>query len=274
MSDDSLRPRDHAEAIALFRAEVVGALAHREFARGELRMALRALAKVRFRMPGARCTRCIAPSTLERWVYLYRAGGLVALKPKPRADRGRGRELTPEQRALLLDIRREHPSASVPLILRTLVLDGRISKDAVSETTVARLFRDAGLPRGVRPEGHTRLRWQAEHPGALFHGDVCHGAALHIGGTTRPLRIHALMDDASRYVVALEAHHTEREADMLGLFLGTLRRVGAPDGLGQPRVALAGSRRSTRASRAPRVTPQSFASLATASPPRSQCPHS
>jgi len=32
-------------------------------------------------------------------------------------------------------------------------------------------------------------------------------------------------------VVALEAHHTEREADMLGLFLGTLRRVGAPDGL-------------------------------------------
>ncbi len=39
------------------------------------------------------------------------------------------------------------------------------------------------------------------------------------------------MDDASGYVVALEAHHTEREADMLGLFLGTLGRVGAPDGL-------------------------------------------
>jgi len=152
VSDDSLRPRDHAEAIALFRAEVVGALAHRELERGELRDALRALAKLRFRMPGARFTRCIAPSTLERWVYLYRAGGLVALKPKLRSDRGRGRELTPEQRALLLDIRREHPSASVPLILRTLVLDRRLPKDAVSEPTVARLFRDAGLPRGVRPD--------------------------------------------------------------------------------------------------------------------------
>ncbi len=33
VSDDSLRPRDHAEAIALFRAEVIGALAHREFLR-------------------------------------------------------------------------------------------------------------------------------------------------------------------------------------------------------------------------------------------------
>ncbi len=128
MSDDSLRPRDHAVAIVLFRAEVIGALAHREFLRGELRTALRELALARFRPPGSSFTRCIARSTLERWVYLYRAGGLAALKPRPRSDRGRGRELTPEQRALLLDIRREHPNALVPLILRTLILDGRLRR--------------------------------------------------------------------------------------------------------------------------------------------------
>jgi hypothetical protein len=39
---------------------------------------------------------------------------------------GAGRELTPEQRTLLLEIRREHPTASVPLILRTLA-DGRLA---------------------------------------------------------------------------------------------------------------------------------------------------
>ena len=144
---------------------------------------------------------------------------------------GVGRELLPEQRELLLEIRREHPGASVPLILRTLVLDGRLAKGAVSVSTVTRLYREAKLPRGVRPEGHTRLRWQADHPGALFHGDVCHGPALRIGQTTKPLRIHALLDDASRFVVALEAHHTEREDDMLGLFLGVLRRNGRPDAL-------------------------------------------
>jgi transposase InsO family protein len=231
VSDDSLRPRDHAEAIALFRAEIIGALAHREFLRGELAAALRELAKVRVRAPGSRFSRCIAASTLERWYYRYRAGGLAALKPRPRSDRGRAHELTEAQRALLLDIRREHPTASVPLILRTLVADGRLPKDAVSATTIARLFREAGLPRGVRPDGHTRLRWQAEHPGALWHGDVCHGTALHVGKTTRPLRIHALMDDASRYVVAIEAHHTERETDMLGMLRATVRRSGAPDGM-------------------------------------------
>jgi hypothetical protein len=65
----------------------------------------------------------------------------------------------------------------------------------------------------------------------LWHGDVCHGPALRVGQTTKPLRIHALLDDASRFVVALEAHHSEREDDMLAIFLAALRRHGAPDAL-------------------------------------------
>ncbi len=124
MSDDSLHPRDHAEAVALFRAEVIGTLARRELLRGELAVAIRELAKLRYRPPGRRATRCYGVSTLQRWYYAYRRGGLDALKPDARSDRGRGRELTVTQRLLLLDIRREHPTASVPLILRTLVADG------------------------------------------------------------------------------------------------------------------------------------------------------
>ena len=228
---DSLVPRDHAEAVALFRAQVIGALTRRDLDHGQLAAELRQLAERRYRPPGRRATKCFGASTLERWYYAYRRGGLDALRPDARSDRGRARELTPAQRELLLDIRREHPGASAALILRTLVLDGRLPKGAVSASTVARFYRDAKLPRGARPSGHTRLRWQAEHPGALWHGDVCHGPALRVGQTTKPLRIHALLDDASRYVVALEAHHSEREDDMLDIFLGALRRHGAPDAL-------------------------------------------
>jgi putative transposase len=46
-----------------------------------------------------------------------------------------------------------------------------------------------------------------------------------------PLRIHAMLDDASRYVVALQAFHSEREVDMLALLVGALRHHGAPDAL-------------------------------------------
>lgn len=79
--------------------------------------------------------------------------------------------------------------------------------------------------------GKVRLRWQAEHPGALWHGDVCHGAPLGVGETKKPVRIHALLDDASRYVVAIEAMTSERELDMLSLFVRALRRHGPPDAL-------------------------------------------
>ncbi len=76
---------------------------------------------------------------------------------------------------------------------------------------------------------HTRLRWQAEHPNALWQGDVCYGPNLVIDNAPRPLRIHGLLDDCSRYVTALEAHHTEQETDMLGLFVNAIRRHGRPD---------------------------------------------
>ena len=229
---DSLVPDSHAEEVALFRAKVIGALGHRDFHHGELRAELEMLSKTRFRPPGSDVTRSFSVTTLERWYYAHKSGGLGALKPKPRSDQGLAQELTAEQRELLLDIRREHPSISVTLILRTLILDGRLQQGAISESTVRRFYVDKGLDRiSLRNtvQGKTRLRWQVESPGLLWHGDVCHGPQLVIGNSTRPLRIHALLDDASRYIVAIEAHHSERELDMLGLFVRALRRHGPPE---------------------------------------------
>ena len=231
---DTLVPTDHAEAVALFRGEIIGALCRRDLDHGELAAELRTLSQRRYRPPGADATRRFSVPTLERWLYRYKDGGLAALRPKARGDKGRARSLTEAQRALLSDIRREHPNASVPLILRTLIADGRLDKGAISEATVRRFFVERKLDRVSLRESlsnKTRLRWQAERPGALWHGDVCHGAPIIINGVSRPLRIHALLDDHSRFIVAIEAHHQEREIDMLGLFVRALRRYGAPDAL-------------------------------------------
>lgn len=229
-----LAPKDHAEAVAIFRSEIVGALTRRDLDHGELRAAFRALSQERFRPPGIETTRRYSVTTLERWYYAYRAGGLAALRPAPRSDRGHARELQSEQRQLIIDIRKEHRSASVPLILRTLAADGRLAAGTISQATIRRLYVEHGLDRVPMREGggqKTRLRWEAASPGALWQGDVCHGPALTIDGRSRPLRIHALLDDASRYIVAIEARYTEREADMLEILVRALRRHGPPDAL-------------------------------------------
>lgn len=229
-----LKPKDHAEAVALFRSEVIGALSCAELDHGQLREELARLSKHRYRPPASKQTRQYAVSTLERWLYRYKKGGLKALQPATRSDRGRGKALTEQQRELLLDIRREHRAASVPLIIKTLEAEGRMDSGAVSPATVRRFYIEHGLDRIAARDSEgpkTRLRWQAEHPGALWHGDVCHGPALRVGKQSMPLRIHAMLDDASRYVVALEAVHQEREVDMLRLMVRALRRHGCPDAL-------------------------------------------
>lgn len=229
-----LSPKDHAAAVALFRSEIVGALTRRELDRGELADALLELSKQRFRPPGAKFSKTYSLATLERWHYAYKSGGLDALKPAPRSDRGRCQELTDEQRKLLLDIREEHPAASVPVILRTLVAEGRLEPEAISASSVRRFYQDEGLDRvAVRNQarGKVRLRWQAEKPGALWHADVCHGTAIVIDARSQPVRIHGILDDASRYVIALEAFHHERESEMLALLVRAVRKHGPADAL-------------------------------------------
>lgn len=227
-----LKPKDHAEAVALFRASVIGSLDCREMSRGELAAAFRELSEQRFRPPGAFCTRSYAVSTLERWFYAHRGGGLEALRPRPRSDRGFAQKLTDEQRDLLLEIRRAYPHASVPLIVRTLVADGRLAEGAISAATLRRLYREHGLDRRTlrhsHGDGRARRRWSVEKPGQLWHADVCHGASLKVDGRTVPLRIHAILDDASRTIIAIRACSNEREVEMLDLMVEAVRLHGAP----------------------------------------------
>ena len=239
---DVLQPKDRAEEVAVFRSQVIGVLVCQALVRGELRAELCRLSTMSFRPPGAQRTRTFSVPTLERWFYAWRSGGLEALRPAKRSDAGHAQALTAEQRALLLDIRREYAGASAELILSTLVSDGRLDQEAVSPATVRRLFAEHDLPRitareAARGKGHgkgkrARLRWQMAEPNMLWHGDVCHAPPLVLaGGKSRPVRVHALLDDASRYVVAIAAYHTEREVDLIDMLVPALRRHGRPDSL-------------------------------------------
>jgi len=64
---DELTPKDPAEAIALYRAQIVGPLVRGELDRGDLRTALLALTHQRFRAPRAHSSQSYSIATLERW---------------------------------------------------------------------------------------------------------------------------------------------------------------------------------------------------------------
>lgn len=232
---DTLTPKDGAEEVAHFRAQLIGPLLVRDLPRGELQSRLSELSQIRVRPPGSKILRTYAVPTLQRWYYLHRKGGIAALAPAPRRDRGAARALSDDQRELLLQIRREHPRASAELIVRTLELDGRLQTGQVSAGTLRRLFAQHGLDRRTLRRtgkaGRIRRRWEAAGPGVLWHADVCHGPTLTLAGVKVPMRIHALLDDASRRILAIEVCDNEREIEMLRLTVRALRRHPAPDAL-------------------------------------------
>jgi putative transposase len=229
---DSLKPKDSVEAVAVFRAQVIGSLMCRDpESHGELADALRQLAGQPVRPPGRDTSRRFSVPTLERWYYAFKARGLDGLKPKGRTV-GFALRLEASTRELLLQIRREHPRVSTALILRTLERDGRLQKGAVSQQTLRRLYAAHGLDRQhIEASDQPRRRWETAAPNLLWHTDVCHGPALRIDGKSCPLRVHALLDDHSRYIVAIQACATERETEMLALTVKALRLHGCPNAM-------------------------------------------
>jgi transposase InsO family protein len=133
-------------------------------------------------------------------------------------------------------MRREHPSASAELLRSEAIRNGVVNEEALSLSTLRRLYRSADLPRvprkkANRPTDVQRRRWQAANPGDLWHGDVCHLVLTDEQGHPRKVLVHGLLDDASRDCVALAPRFQEREQDMLEILCGALLRHAPPSTL-------------------------------------------
>jgi transposase InsO family protein len=227
----SLPQPSRAEEIAAFRLGIVGDLLARELSPGELKAELQARAEARYRPPNSPVTRQFHWKTLQKWLYLAKRRGLKGLVPKSRA-KGHGLALEAEARELLLQIRREHISAPADIILREAERQGVVPDGVVSVSTLRRVFADSGVSRAIL-DRHDRVRrkWNAAAVGDLWHSDVCHIWVRRADGPPRRLFVHALLDDHSRYVVALEAREAEREVDFLAALCGALLQFPAPTAL-------------------------------------------
>lgn len=225
----------HAEQVALFRISVIGDLLAQELEPGALTAELEARSKKRYRLPGANHTRTFHAKTLQRWYYAAKRDLAAGLVPKSR-KKGFAIGISEDQRETLLDMRREHPSAPAEIIRAEAIRHGVVAEEALSLSTLRRLYRATDLPRvsrkkADRPSDVQRRRWQAAAAGELWHGDVCHLRLLDERGDPCRLYVHGLLDDSSRFSPALVPREHEREQDMLEIFCGALLRHPPPSTL-------------------------------------------
>lgn len=192
---------DERTEIALWRVAVLGALISTELEHGELRAHLEHIgARVHTRPDGRRVT--LSPRTIEGWHYAYRRGGLEALKPKRRRDRGQSRAIRSEVAALILRAKREKPRRSVRRIIRMLERARVVRRGELSRSSVHRLLAAHGIsrqpPRG--PSGERRSFLPA-HAGDLWMGDAMHGPRVVApDGRLRKSYMLSQLDAATRFL--------------------------------------------------------------------------
>jgi transposase InsO family protein len=185
--------------VALFRYSVLGPLVSRaDLQRGELKATLRELAARHYDIPGSRHSR-LSEKTIEGWFYEWRRGGIEALVPKARSDRGQSK-IAPEVQEKILAAKREKPRRSIRAIRRLLEQRGTVAKGELSRSAIHRLLKAHGLSRmsGSASEPEEHRAYVAEHAGDIWYGDVMHGPSVPMAGRMRKAYLVSLMDDASR----------------------------------------------------------------------------
>jgi transposase InsO family protein len=142
------------------------------------------------------------PKTLERWVALYKNGGMEALVPRERSDKGSVRSLTDECVLEIYRLKERFPRLDAVQIHIRLVEDGLLPA-AVSPRTIQRFIKANRLQSPVSSGPlKDRKAFEEAYFGAMWQADTCYFPYVPDGnGKKRRTYLMLIVDDHSRLIV-------------------------------------------------------------------------
>src|SRR5271169_4858953 len=215
-----------AEKVALFRYGLIAPLVLESLPRGELTRRAQEIAARHYEIPHSERT-SVSVDTLLEWALCYRKGGLEALAPKPRQDRGKSRAITPPLAQLIERLKRENPHRAGTTLLRELALVDHNSPP-VSASTLYRFLKQRGLTARqlLAPAAHKKF--EASLGNQIWQADMLFGPYVQRpGGGKLQVFLHAILDDASRLIPHAQFYPSQG----LDACLDCLRQAVAARGL-------------------------------------------
>ncbi|WP_129545158.1 DDE-type integrase/transposase/recombinase [Thermoanaerobacter ethanolicus] len=168
------------------------------------------------------------PKTLRGWLYQYLRGGIEALKPGYRSDRGKYRKIDFELSEKIKQKKLEHPEMPNKLLYETLIGEGIISPDKVSLSTFYRFLKNIPVKSlDKEKEGKTK-RFSHEYINELWQTDVMYGSYIKEGKTKRQTYLIAYIDDASRLCTYARFYYTQNFLALRDSFKEAVLRRGIP----------------------------------------------
>lgn len=138
--------------------------------------------------------------TPEKWTSLYKKGGLEALMPTERADKGSSRALSGEAIEEIYRLKKEFPRINATQIHAKLVEESFIPA-TVSVDAVQRFIRHNDLKSAQNPNLRDRKAFEEDAFGKMWQADTCYFPYITEDGKSRRVYCIMIIDDHSRLLV-------------------------------------------------------------------------
>ena len=217
------------DPMALFRYGVLNPLINLDenYPRGELKLLFEQIAQQSHRCLKTGEMIYFSPPTIERWYYAWKRGGIDALAPKGRDDKGKSSLAKPVQDKIL-ELKSDNLGRSINMLIKLLEAGG-VSKGTLSKSSVYRLLRQHGLSRSsANGETNERRSFETEYANDVWYADTLHGRLLKTTQGEKKTYLISFIDDASRLITHSQFFDNEKTLAVEYAFKQALLRRGLP----------------------------------------------
>jgi len=168
--------------------------------------------------------------TLEKWKSLYLRGGLDALMPTTRSDKGISRALNDEAINEIYRVKQEHPRMNATQIYEYLIRESFLSA-SVSVDSVQRFVKNNDLKSARDPNLRDRKAYEEDKFGKIWQADTCYLPYITEDGKTRRVYCIMIIDDHSRLLVGGELFYNDNAYNFQKVLKQAVSTYGIPDKL-------------------------------------------
>lgn len=211
--------------IARMRFGIIAPLVQGTYPDESIAAYCRRVAQTPMQLPGGRVFQ-YKPKTVGKWYNLYNRGGMDALMPRTRCDKGGTRVLTEDAELEIRRIRQEYPRLNATQIREKLITDGTLAA-TVSVSTVQRYIKRNGLKGSSETLIRDRKAYEEACFGGMWQADTCYLPYIREDGKSRRVYLIMILDDYSRMIVGGKLYYQENAAN----FQKTLREAVAAYGI-------------------------------------------
>ena len=168
--------------------------------------------------------------TLEKWKSQYSIGGLEALMPSKRSDKGSSRALNDEAIEEIYRLKSDFPRMNATQIYENLVQNSFIPAK-VSVDSVQRFIRHNDLKSARDPNLRDRKAFEEDSFGKMWQADTCYLPYITEDGKTRRVYCIMIIDDHSGLLVGGELFYNDNAYNFQKVLKNAIATYGIPDKL-------------------------------------------